>query len=219
MCLILFSSQLFAELLLMPPAYQATYEITRGGKPTAKQVTQFSNNLNGFQLKDQTTGTHGLASITGFTRTEITDFSISNNTISEIKHLMKQKVAFSKKSFQFEKQNNTITGTDKKQFTLTTASNPISAHLLPIWLSSMVCSGQTQLEIPVLKSKRIKNYKFKVFNENQQYFRVEREYPKDKKRSTKIWLDKNQNCFPTKTTHQENDDPIIKTKLKQVEFL
>lgn len=214
----LLSSISLAETFKFLPDYEATYTITRGGKPSAVQITRFSTQASSFQLTDQTKGTHGLASMTGFNRTETTEFSIEKLNIKEIKHLMNQKVAFSKKSFQFEKQKNIITGKGKNKFTVSAESNPISAHLLPIWLSSLACSGETQIEIPVIKSKNIKYYQFKVFDESNQYYRVERQFPKNKKRSTKIWLDKNQGCFPTKTRHQEKDEPIITTQLKQVVF-
>ncbi len=215
---LVFSAQLIADDIILPPAFEATYAISRGGKPTAEQVTRFSNKSNSFRLNDQTTGTHGLAAMTGFSRIETTDFSISQNTISEIKHLMKQNIAFSKKSYQFEKQNNAIIGKGKKKFTISSETIPISAHLMPIWLSSMVCSGMTQIKIPVLKSNKVKDYYFSVFDESDLYYRVERQYSKDSSRSTKIWFDKSQHCFPTKTLHQEKDDPSIATQLMHVKF-
>ncbi len=201
----------------MPTSYEATYVISRGGKPTAEQITTFvvSDN-NQFTLTDETTGTHGLASMTGFKRIETTQFSFQHGSIIDIEHQMQQKVAFSKKKYHFKTQADRINGKAKKTFEIKSDIKPLSAHMLPVWLSSAVCQGQKSIDLEVLKSNKTKTYRFKIIDEDANFFRVERQYPPGSERSTAIWLDKSKQCFPTKTLHQKKGDPVVETKLTQL---
>lgn len=199
--------------------YVATYSISRDNKPTAQQTTTLSINENSqFTLKDITKGTNGMASLTGFNRQETTQFNLTNEQIIDISHRMKQKVAFSKKSYRFESIQNTISGKGKKPFTFNSAIKPISAHMLPLWISTLACQGQRYIEVDVLKSSQPKSYQFRVFDQDESLFRVERQYPASRQRSTQIWLDKKRHCFPVRTLHQVNGEPDIETKLKTVTF-
>ncbi len=204
------------------PDYEATYTITRDGKPTAEQRSSFKRQPNNqFMLKDVTKGTHGLASFTGFERTETTHYSLDGMNLLDIKHKMDQEVAFKNKSFKFTAQraSNTIEGKSKKKaFSLTVDTKPISSHMLPWWLSVMVCDGAKSIAIPVMKSKRIKTYQFKVIEDELGLIRVDRVYAPGTNRSTSTWLDKKMHCFPVKTRHQENDEPVIETALKTHQF-
>ncbi|MCX7554999.1 hypothetical protein OS175_14070 [Marinicella sp. S1101] len=207
----------YAEGSLSP--FKATYSISRDDKPTAQQTTTLSiNDNNQYTLKDITKGTNGLASLTGFNRQETTEFNLANEQIIDITHRMKQKVAFAKKSYRFESKLNTISGKGKKPFTFNSTTKPISAHMLPLWISALVCQGQRFIEIDVLKSSQPKAYQFRVFDQDESLFRVERQYPASRQRSTHIWLDKNRHCFPVRTLHQVNGEPDIETKLKTVTF-
>ena len=208
------SSSIAVDELL---SYDATYTITRDNKPTAEQHTKLTRQANNqYTLKDTTKGTHGLASFTGFERQEKSTFMLSGENILVSQHNMKQEVAFSKKTFRFntDPQSNTITGKHKKPFNLTTDLNPISTHLLPIWLSAKVCNGETSITLPVLKSNHIKTYHFNVVLDQQNLIRAERIYPPTSEKSTQIWFDINRQCLPIKTLHKDGNEPVIETKLK-----
>lgn len=203
-----------------PVNYQATYEVSRGGKVLAEQTTTFESvTPNQYTLTDITQGTRGLASFTGFKRSETTHFEFNHDQIITIEHSMRQKVAFKNKYYQFklQKNNTTITGKSKQAFTIETALKPISSHMLPLWIGSQVCQESSPLteltNVPVLKSKLIKNYDFTVIDEGNHLYRVERIYPAETQRSSQIWLDKSQNCLPVKTHHKEAEKPAIETKL------
>ncbi len=137
---------------------------------------------------------------------------------------MHQKVAFKSKSYNFKSSltEDIISGKNKQTFIIETKLKPISSHMLPLWLSMKVCAENQQLpkrlSTPVLKSKNIKIYDFDVFDENQNFYRVDRVYPTDKQRISQIWLDKNMQCLPTKTKHKEADEPVIETILKSLEI-
>lgn len=216
--LCLLSAAVNAQALKLPNTFEATYTISRDGKPAAQQITTFSKiNNNQYLLTDQTKGTHGLASMTGFKRNESTQFETNVSRITSIDHKMQQKVVFSKKSHRFKSDGNVITGKAKKPFKFETNNKPISTHMLPLWLSMMTCQGKKNITLEVLKSEQIKTYQFKVYEEPDHY-RVERQYPKGKQRSTSTWLDKSRQCFPVRTVHQEKSEPIVETKLAHLKF-
>lgn len=205
--------------------YEAIYAVSRGGKVIAEQTTTLrAISPSQYSLQDITKGTHGLASFTGFERKALSRFQYSNQQVIKVEHEMQQKVAFKTKSYQFKTMaNNTITGYDKQTFTLSSELMPISAHMLPMWLSHEVCKDTTQnlnqISVPVLKSKRIKTYDFKVVEESPLLTRVDRIYPIGVDRSSQIWLDRNNHCLAVKTRYQEADEPILETKLLSYKLL
>ena len=201
-----------------PVGYVATYQILRDGKPTAKQTTELRA-LGGhrYSLKDRTKGTHGLASMTGFERTESTEFKLQGLMLMAIEHRMKQAVAFSKRVFQFKaaEGSNRIQGKHKKEaFELETDQLPVSAHMMPWWLGYQWCLGTQPKSVTVLKSKQLRTYQFKATHEADNTVRLDRVYPADADKSTSTWLDTQRHCLPIKTRHQEGDDPVIETVLK-----
>lgn len=205
----------------LPPTFEATYLITRDGKPTAEQHTKLAqNNSAQYHLTDITKGTHGLASFTGFKRSESTTFELLDEAIKVNQHQMQQKVAFKKKRFSFRTDATTgqINGHYKDDFILEADVRPISPHLLPIWLSTLVCGTNTELTVPVLKSNHIKYYQFKTEPQADDTTLVTRIYPANSDRSTQMWFDQNNHCLPIKTQHQEGDDPLIETTLKAFKF-
>ncbi len=201
----------------MPPAFEATYLITRDGKPTAEQHTKLTQqNAAQYQLTDITKGTHGLASFTGFKRSEHTTFELQAQSIQVNQHQMQQKVAFKKKKFSFRTDAETgqISGHYKDDFVLQAEVHPISPHLLPIWLSTLVCGTTTEFTVPVLKSDHVKYYQFKTEPQADNTTLVTRIYPANSDRSTQMWFDQDNHCLPVKTQHREGDDPLIETTLK-----
>ena len=218
-CLILPTPVLATELIA---PFEATYEVTRGGDLTAEQTSTLKIQPNGlFFLRDVTKGTHGLASFTGFERTESTTFKPVDGRHGVQSHQMHQSAAFSKRSFQFtlDQTQNKINGKDKKPFVISAASDPLSAHLMPIWISALVCAGETHFQLPVLKSKRLKTYEFKAYKESDSVIRVDRIYGPDSDRSTQSWFDLKNHCLPIKTKHRKADKPVIVTRLIKHRFL
>ncbi|WP_223788970.1 hypothetical protein [Marinicella meishanensis] len=204
-----------------PAGYQAKYQILRGGKPTAQQVTELTISNNRYTLKDHTEGTHGLASMTGFERTESTQFTLQGLAILTIEHRMKQTVAFSKKAYQFraEPGSTTIRGQHKKKpFQVTAEVRPVSAHMMPWWLGHQVCNGLLPKAVTVLKSKQLRTYHFQIVEEADGLVRMDRIYPAGTDKSTSTWLDTKQHCLPVKTRHREGDDPVIETVLQSHQF-
>jgi len=141
-----------------PVAYQAEYQITRGDKPTAQQSTELIViKPQHYKLTDRTKGTHGLASVTGFERTESTEFTLDGVKLLAINHRMKQDVAYSKREFQFNQSAGSaeITGKhQKKACSISSDQPPVSAHMIPWWLGHLACNGMTPERVNLLKSKQ-----------------------------------------------------------------
>ncbi|WP_154223426.1 hypothetical protein [Marinicella rhabdoformis] len=183
----------------------------------AEQKTTLKKSPEGlYILSDETTGTHGLASFTGFERSETSRFSTNNSHWSVYQHNMIQKVAFSKRQFNFSnnQQQTQIQGTHKKKpFTASNKEHPVSSHMLAVRLSALAClDDQTAFTVPVLKSKKISRYHFTAETLDNKLIKVSREYPKQSTRQSHIWFDPEQNCLAIKTSYTD-DDSLIETKI------
>jgi len=200
--------------------FTATYQISRGGKVTAQQttrLTQISDTL--WQIEDNIIGTKGMASLMGFKRTEITQFELTNEQIVATQHKMRQKVAFSKRNYNFiyDKSKSEYSGTYKdKPFTISTNQTKpvISSQLLPLAIAIEACNNQSEADFNVIKSNSSKTYHFR-FEKNKQPT-ANRVYPPNSKKKTQSWLDQTKHCWPTKQLHSESDEPTIETTL--IEF-
>ena len=203
-------------------AYEAKYDINRGGKKTGEQITrltQLAPNL--WRIEDQITGTNGMASFIGFSRSETTDFSTSKNRYFATKHRMQQKAAFSKKNYQFiwkdDKKLYEIDDNNKKVVLSPVNKNIVSAQLMSLILADAACSQKSEMDLTVLKNKQPKDYLFKINTKDS--LNAERVYDRQSKKSTQIWFDKNRLCLPIKQIHKENDEPTIETSLIDFKWL
>lgn len=197
--------------------YQATYHIYKDGKVMAEQKTKLSQLApNHFLLNDITKGTHGLASFTGFERSEGSEFLILKSNWEVQQHQMKQKVTFSKRFYSFKRNKslNQIEGKHKKkQFIISGEEHPISAQMLPLRLADLACKNlQTSFKIAVLKSKKISHYQFNAIKQNDKLIKVSREYPAKSNKKSHVWFDPNQNCLAVKTEYNDEDN-LIETKI------
>ncbi len=90
-------------------SYQATFDVLRNGKVMAEQKTKLAQvGADQFLLNDLTLGKHGLASLTGFERSEGSYFSVLNSSWVVSKHNMQQKVTFSKRDYAFHQNKKII---------------------------------------------------------------------------------------------------------------
>ena len=199
--------------------FQATYHIYKDGKVMAEQKTTLKKAATGeYILSDKTIGTHGLASFTGFERTETSSFTTDSNHWTVSHHKMKQKVAFSKRQFSFSNdgQNAQITGSHKKKpFVLSNNEHPIAAHMLSVRLSALACFNQkTTFTVPVLKSKKLSQYQFTATTQTNKLIKVSRKYPDNIAKKSHIWFDPTQNCLAVKTQYTDDGD-LIETKIKR----
>ena len=199
-------------------AYQAKYQVIRDGDEIAVQRSKLEAiSANHFKLNDHTEGTHGLASFTGFERTENSEFKTPASTLWQVQqHQMKQQVTFStrKYSFNFQPQNNQFVGKHKKKpFTLTSDEHPIAANMLPLKIGQLACHAkQHSFAVPILKSKRISHYQFNSETQSNGLIKASRIYPKDSDKSSHIWLDPDRNCVAIKTAYWDGDH-MMETRL------
>ncbi len=186
----------------MPP-FEAKYQVKRGGKVVAEQTTKLSRQGESFILYDQTIATKGMASWIGFKRQERSDFHYINDnaSVQATSHLMKQ-----------------VTHKDK---TLTVASDQplISTHMMPLQIGLLACQGLQQIQVHVLKNKRVKTYRFSVTTQRDGLLKVSRAYPKGSQRKTTSWLDPTRQCLTTKTQHKNESEPLIETTLQSIQNL
>lgn len=193
--------------------YSAEYEVRRNGKTMAKQTTSLTQTGNNqYQLKDHTKGTHGMASFTGFQRTENSQFTVNKQEWHVQQHQMKQKVTLSKRHFSFTQNHDQpfIEGVHKKEsFQIKQFDKqPISSHMLPLRIAYLAChQGVDSFQIDVLKSKKISHYHFTT-SSSDGLIKVSRLYPQSKNKSSHIWLDPNRHCLTIKTQYTEGDTKV-----------
>ncbi len=202
--------------------FEAKYSISRDGKKTGEQTTQLTQlGDNLWQIKDQIIGTNGLASVIGFSRTEITEFTVNEGLFQATKHSMEQKAAFSKKRYDFvwntAAQIFDITHKDKKSTYVPQQKHIISTHLMPIALAYAACQQQQSIELKVLKNKQPKTYQFKIDTNTPKT--AQRVYGEQVKKTTKTWFDESKQCLPIKQIHQNHDEPLIETQLLDFTWL
>lgn len=201
--------------LPLPLPFTASYEVRKNGKLMGQQTTQWQQLKNQhYQLKDHMSGTHGLASWSGFKRDEQSVFQLIDNNWYITNHDMRQKVMFKKWNYQFSRQQDTVSGKHKdKAFKLTHQPSLFSTHSLPIYAAALACQGNTDFTVQVLKSDRPKIYQFTAKADNSGQILLSRQYPKDSKKRSQSWLDRKQNCLTTKTLFDNGKGTVIKTKL------
>lgn len=203
-------------------AFEAKYDITRAGKKTGEQITKLTHlNQNLWRLEDQIKGTNGMASLIGFSRSEITDFEYKDGQFNAKRHTMLQKAAFSKKVYQFiwdeTKNHFEVKHKGKDTEFKPVNQNIISAQMMPLALSMAACLQQPKLTLNVLKSKWPKTYDF-VFDQTT-HTNARRVYDAKENKSSQVWFDKRQNCLPIKQSHKDNDEPEIITTLVTINWL
>lgn len=205
------------EQVKLPPAFTAVYEIRRNDKLKAKQTTEWQKfNSQEYRLKDQLQGTHGLASWSGFKRTEQSTLQVIDNSWQTTAHNMQQKLLLKKWNYQFNRQKTTIAGQHKdKEFTLHSEAPLFSTHALPIYAGALACQGQTEFELKILKSDRLQTYRFIAKTISPKHIVLSRKYPAGSKKKSQSWLNRQQNCLTEKILFDNGKGTIVETRLTE----
>lgn len=199
--------------------FKAEYKVYKDGKEIGTSSIELSQEAPFYKITDKSNGTHGMASFLGFKRTEETLFSINNGQFSPESYKMNQKVAFNKRSseFQIDTVKHTAIGKYKGDEWQTPVPSTFSTpNLVSLNLFKDICAGKTDnLNYPVLKKGKIQTYQFKITSQNDGIIEVDKIHSKPS-RITKTWLDTKQQCIPVKTYHAEEGEDPLETKLKQL---
>ncbi len=197
--------------------FKANYTVFKSGKEIGKSTIELIQDGDSYLLKDETDGTHGMASFLGFKRSETTSFYDINGNLIPHSYFMKQKVAFNKResNYQIDFDQNKITGNHKGKSwnTLNFEENYSTPNLVKINLSIDVCAGKKDnLNYKVLDAGKLKQYTFVIEKEENSVVEISKKHSKAS-RITKTWLDKTQHCLPIKTYHIEEGEEPIETQL------
>jgi hypothetical protein len=214
--LILFSL-LTSFNLFAVETFKAEYKVFKSGKEIGKSTIELQQNGDSYLLKDETDGTHGMASFLGFKRSETTSFYDKDDQMIPLSYEMTQKVAFNKResSYLINLDSNSISGTHKgKKWNTDNFEQSYSTpNLVKINLALDICSGKTDnLSYQVLDGGELKQYDFSIENELDGIVEVDKIHTKPS-RITKTWLNTKKNCLPIKTYHLEEGEDPIETKL------
>ena len=201
--------------------FKADYKVFKDGKEIGTSSIELTKDDPFYKIIDKTNGTHGMASLLGFKRSEETLFTDSNNEFHPDFYKMKQKVAFNKRQSDYQVDNETqmVYGKHKgDDWQIKSPNNFLTPNLVSLKLFQDVCSGKSDnLNYKVLKRGEIVDYKFKITSQKDNIIEVDKIHSKPS-RVTKTWLDTAQQCLPVRTYHKEGDDDALETKLKSVVF-
>lgn len=203
----------FTQISFGMQPFEAEYEVFRDDKILGSSSVKLSKSDN-YTLSDITKGTHGLASILGFSRFEETQFSHSGELFNPINYQMKQKVAFRKRQSNYKIFDGKITGKSKGgNWELNKPETFFSTpNLVKLNLAADVCNGKIDnLVYPVIDKAKVKNMTFILDSVKENIYELSIQHNKDT-RSTKLWLDKNKNCLSVRTIHIEKGEKM-ETKL------
>ncbi len=201
--------------------FKADYQVFKDGKKIGTSSIELVKDDPFYKIIDKTNGTHGMASLLGFKRSEETLFTHVNGEFHPDYYKMRQKVAFNKRQSDYQVDNETqmVYGKHKgDDWQTKTPSRFLTPNLVSLKLSQDICSGKKDnLSYKVLKRGELVNYSFKITSQNDNIIEVDKIHSKPT-RITKTWLDTKQQCVPVRTYHKEGDDDALETKLKSVVF-
>ncbi len=201
--------------------FKAEYKVFKDGKEIGTSSIELTKDDPFYKITDRTNGTHGMASLLGFKRTEETLFTNSGIQFHPDFYKMKQKVAFNKRQSDYQVDNETqmVYGKHKgDDWQIKTPPSFLTPNLVSLKLFQDVCSGKTNnLNYKVLKRGEVVDYKFKITSKKDNIIEVDKIHSKPS-RVTKTWLDSSQHCLPVRTYHKEGDDDALETKIKNVTF-
>ncbi len=201
--------------------FKADYTVFKDGKQIGSSSIELSKEAPFYTIADKTKGTHGMASLLGFKRSETTLFTEENGDLVPESYQMKQKVAFNKRAseYQVDRENNKVYGSYKgDNWQLEVTDNFLTPNLVSLRLFNDVCEGKRSgLDYHVLKKGKIQSYRFVITSQKDNIVEVDKIHSKPT-RITKMWLDTNKHCLPVKTYHIEDDDDALETKLVQLKI-
>ncbi len=199
--------------------FKADYTVFKDGKQIGNSSIELSKDAPFYTITDKTKGTHGMASLLGFKRSEITLFTEQNGDFIPESYQMKQKVAFNKRAseYQVDHENNQVYGSYKGDgWKLEVTDNFLTPNLVSLRLFNDVCEGKRSgLDYQVLKKGKIQPYRFVITSQKDNIVEVDKIHSKSS-RITKMWLDINKQCLPIRTYHIEKGEDSLETKLVQL---
>lgn len=201
--------------------FKADYTVFKDGEQIGKSSMQLSKDETFYTITDKTKGTHGMASLLGFKRSESTVFTEADGALIPESYQMKQKVAFNKRvsEYQIDRDSNTTYGTYKgEDWQLDTTDSFLTPNLVSLKLFNDICVGnKSDLTYQVLKKGKLKTYSFTITSRQDNILEVDKVHS-EPSRITKMWLDANKQCLPTRTYHIEEGKDSLETKLVQLKI-
>ncbi|MCF6319954.1 MAG: hypothetical protein L3J83_11900, partial [Proteobacteria bacterium] len=125
--------------------FKADYTVFKDGKQIGRSSIELSKDTPFYTITDKTKGTHGMASLLGFKRSETTLFTEQNGTFIPESYQMKQKVAFNKRAseYQVDRENNKAYGSYKgDDWQLDVTDTFLTPNLVSLRLFNDVCEGK-----------------------------------------------------------------------------
>ena len=127
--------------------FKADYKVYKDGKEIGSSSIELSQDAPFYKITDKSNGTHGMASFLGFKRTEETLFLDNNGQFLPESYKMYQKVAFNKRSseFQIDAEKHTAYGKykgDEWQSPVPTVFS--TPNLVSLNLFKDICSGEKE---------------------------------------------------------------------------
>lgn len=201
--------------------FKAEYKVYKDGKEIGSSSIELSQEAPFYKIIDKSNGTHGMASFLGFKRTEETIFLDTDGQFYPESYKMNQKVAFNKRSseFQIDAEKHTAYGKYKGDEWQSSVPTEFSTpNLVSLNLFKDICAGQNEkLSYSVLKRGKIQTYQFKITSQKDGIIEVDKIHSKSS-RITKTWLDTKQQCIPVKTYHVEEGEDPLESKLIQLKI-
>ncbi len=205
--------------------FKADYTVFKDGKQIGKSSMQLTKDKSFFTIADKTNGTHGMASLLGFKRSESTVFTEKDGVLIPESYQMKQKVAFNKQASEYkidrqiDRDKQQVAGSYKgDDWQLDTIDSFLTPNLVSLKLFNDICAGnKNDLTYQVLKKGKLKTYNFTVTSKQDNILEVDKIHS-NPSTITKMWLDTNKQCLPIRTYHIQEGEDSLETKLVQLEI-
>jgi len=205
--------------LRAPKPFEARYRIYKDGDEMGESVVKLLHDQNHWRLDSVVRGTHGLASLLGFKRSETTVFDWKYQPPDDLwlplSYRFSQKIAFKKKTSQFQYAPKTGLATGKsgsKTWQLPVKPPFISPSLVILTLAKDLCDGQQDMRYRVLDKGKIKDYHFTVVGTENGLIKVTKEHGSPE-RITESWHDPQRQCLNVRSRHKEPGDDWLETVL------
>ncbi len=199
--------------------FEARYIIYEDGDEMGESSVILKKTTDHWQLDSVARGTHGLASLLGFKRSETTVFdwqaTAGEDRWLPLSYRFSQKVAFKKKTrhFSFDRQRGQATGKNgSKAWQLPVKPPFITPNLVIVSLARDLCRGQTDIHYRVLDKGKIKDYHFVVLGLEDDLIKVSKEHGTPE-RITESWHDPARGCLNVRSRHKEPGDDWLETVL------
>ena len=202
-----------------PKPFEARYRVSEDGDEMGESVVRLFRDQNHWRLDSVVRGTHGLASLLGFKRTESTLFDWRYQPPDDLwlplSYRFSQKVAFKKKTSQFQYDPKTGIAHGKsgsRSWQLPIKPPFITPNLVVLTLARDLCDGQQDIHYRVLDKGKVKDYHFTVVGTEKGLIKVTKEHGSPE-RVTESWHDPRRQCLNVRSRHKEPGDDWLETVL------